>query len=120
MFPLLSVREISNHLCAYKRAPFMATKQSPCAEQVSGHDFSVLPDARAREQGERSRAEKTSRKDLFLAPQARAQRSGARINYGQLRSSLTTKIANIPMYFLALLLFHMISGRSPHHSPHPR
>jgi len=37
--------EISNHLCAYNGAPFMATKQ------VSGHDFSVLPVASVASKG---------------------------------------------------------------------
>jgi hypothetical protein len=44
------------------------------AKQVSGHDFSVLPDASAASKGS-AVVPKTSQTDFFLAPQARAQRS---------------------------------------------
>ena len=44
----------------------MAAKKSPCARQVSGHDFSVLPDASSREQGAAQSCRKNIAEDFSL------------------------------------------------------
>jgi hypothetical protein len=55
---------------------FTITISHPRHGQVSGHDFSALPDARIASEG-CVVVPKERRKDYFLAPQAVAQRSEA-------------------------------------------